>query len=105
MLVALDFLDVIPGGAIGDIKSLGDLVDRDVLITDGLTTVAKSGRVLECGQIIRVKENLSAHWQRAGGGRTQAALAASRYGLVIKISEDGPISFFEDGREQIRIVL
>jgi hypothetical protein len=31
-------------------------------------------------------------------------MTASRYGLVIKISEDGPTSFFKNGREQIQIV-
>jgi hypothetical protein len=74
-----------------------------MLTSDGMTTIARSGRIMGCGKIVRV-ERMSEHQQRAGGGRTQAAIAASRYGLVIKISEDGLISFFKDGREQIRIV-
>ena len=75
-----------------------------MLTSDGLTTVAKSGRILGCGQIVCV-DRVSEEKQPAGGGRTQAAIVASRYGLVIKISQDGPISFFKNEREQIRIVL
>jgi hypothetical protein len=74
-----------------------------MLTSDGMTTLGKSGHILGCGEIVRI-ERVSEDQQRAGGGRTQAAMTASRYGLVIKISEDGPISFFRDGREQIRIV-
>jgi hypothetical protein len=74
-----------------------------MLTSDGLTTIARSGRVLNCGEIMRV-EGVVDERQQAGGGRTQAAVAASRYGLVLKISEDGPISFYKDGREQISIV-
>jgi len=58
--------------------------------------------VLNCGEIVHMGE--ADPLRQAGGGRTQAAIAASRYGLVIKISEDGPISFYKDGREQISIV-
>jgi len=32
------------------------------------------------------------------GGRTTAAISASRFGNVLKISEDGLISFFQNGR-------
>jgi len=32
------------------------------------------------------------------GGRTTAAIAASRFGSVLKISEDGLISFFQNGK-------
>lgn len=104
--------DLITGSTISELRRR--YAASGMLTSDGLTTIARSGRVLGCGQIIRV-ENVEG--QRSGGqhsdgqsssgsggGRTQAALSASRYGLVIKISEDGPISFFEDGQEQIRIV-
>ena len=32
------------------------------------------------------------------GGRTTAAIAASRYGTVLKISEDGLMSMYRGGR-------
>jgi len=67
-----------------------------VFTSDGLTTVRRSGRVMACGEIIDVAaEHVDA---TTGGGRTQAALAASKYGLSIKVSEDGPVSLFRDGR-------
>jgi hypothetical protein len=33
-----------------------------------------------------------------GGGRTTAATAASLYGKVIKVSEDGPVELYECGK-------
>lgn len=70
-----------------------------MLTSDGLTVLSKNGDVLICGQII----DLSVATQVSGGGRTQAASAASRFGLCIKVSEDGPISIFKDGIQLIRI--
>lgn len=90
------------GRKISELRHRG--VALGMLTSDGLTTVAKSGQVLGCGEIVRIGR-LHGNQQRAGGGRTHAAIAASRYGLVIMISEDGPITFFKDGREQIQIVL
>lgn len=69
-----------------------------VLSSDGLTRISKDGRVMGCGEIVRV--DLEVPVQLAGGGRTQAAVAASEYGLSIKVSEDGPISLYK-GREHI----
>ena len=87
-------------GTIEDLSATGALVG--VLTSDGLTSVARDGRVLGCGQIV----DIAAAETRtiSGGGRTQAARYASQFGLAIKISEDGPISLFEDGVELIRIV-
>lgn len=44
------------------------------------------------GKIISLND-AGENQQSGGGGHTQAALAASRYGLVAKVSQDGPISF------------
>jgi DNA integrity scanning protein DisA with diadenylate cyclase activity len=64
-----------------------------VLSSDGITVVSKSGRLLACGRII----DLTGVTGAAGGGRTQAATAASRFGLAVKISADGPISAYRNG--------
>jgi len=73
-----------------------------VLTSDGLTAVDRNGVVLTAGEIIDLSgakgESVS------GGGRTQAARAASSFGLAIKISEDGPITLFQDGVEIMRLV-
>ena len=87
-------------GTIEDLTATGALVG--VLTSDGLTSVAKDGRVLGCGQIVDIAAVDTT--TISGGGRTQAARYASQFGLVIKISEDGPISLFEDGQELIKIV-
>lgn len=72
----------------------------NILSSDGLTTIDKNGEIINTGQIIelKIKEPNNNIETLSGGGRTQAAIIASQYGLVIKVSEDGPISIFEDGK-------
>jgi hypothetical protein len=81
----------------------GDGSILGLLSSDGLTTISSSGKVLGAGQII----DLSASGIKSisGGGRTQAALAASSKGLVLKVSEDGPISIFRNSSEILRLSL
>ena len=72
-----------------------------VLTSDGITSVGLGGDVLKVGQIIEVSRNHDS--EVVGGGRTQASIAASRHGLVLKVSEDGPVSIFEGGREMVKL--
>jgi hypothetical protein len=87
-------------------KNIVDLMNSNealgILTSDGLTTLDTSATILGAGEII----DLSGPGAGAvtGGGRTHAAVAASRFGLSIKISEDGPISVYADGRELLRFV-
>jgi hypothetical protein len=74
-----------------------------VLTSDGLTTFDKDGVCLRAGEIIDLQVGGSR--KVAGGGRTQAALTASYFGVAIKVSEDGPITVFRDGKELIRFAL
>ncbi|WP_214071086.1 hypothetical protein [Mucilaginibacter sp. dw_454] len=62
-----------------------------ILSSDGLTTISKSGNIISCGDIIKIDHNDPTH---QGGGRSQASLSASKFGLSIKVSEDGPISIY-----------
>jgi hypothetical protein len=66
---------------------------------DGATVVDGAGRLLAAGAILRHPPSVDLN---AGGvvegARTTAALAASRYGPVLKVSEDGVITFFEHER-------
>lgn len=64
-----------------------------VLSSDGITILARAGHLLACGRII----DLTGVTGGSGGGRTQAATAASHFGLAVKVSADGPISVFRDG--------
>lgn len=72
-----------------------------VLSSDGLTTISKDGRILSCGDIIDISS--ATHMKPTGGGRTHAAVAASAYGVTIKVSEDGPITVFKHGEQLIRM--
>jgi len=67
-----------------------------ILGSDGLTTISREGVILSCGDIIDISE--AALLQSQGGGRSQAGIAASFFGLSIKISQNGPLSFYFQGK-------
>lgn len=64
---------------------------------DGAIVVERSGRLLAAGAILRHPATEEITWV-AEGARTTAALAASRFGPVLKVSEDGIITFFDGER-------
>lgn len=61
--------------------------------SDGIVVVTPLGEIEAAGKIVAltVKDQ-----KVVGGGRTQAAQSCSRFGLAIKVSDDGPISFFHN---------
>lgn len=64
---------------------------------DGATAVDRHGRLLAFGAILRhTLDDLPAA-DAAEGARTTAALVASRFGPVLKVSEDGIVSCFLGG--------
>jgi hypothetical protein len=67
---------------------------------DGATVVTRDGRLLAAGAILRhlPAEDLVNGGEIVEGARTSAALSASRYGPVLKVSEDGIITFFDGER-------
>jgi hypothetical protein len=69
--------------------------------TDGATVMDATGRLLAVGAILLHSEPPEPHSTLAvEGARTTAAMAAGRYGAVLKVSEDGLITFY-DGQERI----
>ena len=67
---------------------------------DGAVVHRAGGQLLAVGAILRHSHAVDAPGP-AGvveGARTTAAMAASRYGPVLKVSEDGLITFFDGGR-------
>ena len=69
--------------------------------TDGATVVDGSGRLLAIGAILLHPEAPEPHSNLAvEGARTTAAMAAARFGAVLKVSEDGVITFY-DRQERI----
>lgn len=69
--------------------------------TDGATVMDPSGRLLAVGAILLHTEPPEPHSNLAvEGARTTAAMAAGRFGAVLKVSEDGLITFY-DQQERI----
>jgi hypothetical protein len=67
---------------------------------DGATVTDREGTLLAGGAILR-HPLTTEHTKFSGiteGARTTAALAASRFGPVLKVSEDGMITFYDSGR-------
>jgi hypothetical protein len=62
--------------------------------TDGATVISNSGQVLESGAILAIPETLSTSGE---GARTVAAVFASKYGVAVKISDDGPVAIYING--------
>jgi hypothetical protein len=78
---------------IAELKKAGILLR--ILSADGMTVFNKSGRLMEAGFIF---DTSYAREVVTGGGRTTAASAASYFGKVIKVSQDGPIELYQEGR-------
>ena len=87
-----DLLELLEG------RSLTDL-DPNVLAAlaslDGAIVVDKHARLLAAGAILRHPPSAELEAGVVEGARTTAALAASRFGPVLKVSEDGIITFFD----------
>jgi hypothetical protein len=58
----------------------------------------RDSNLLAFGAIFRHPDMADLHPENIEGGRTTAAISASRFGSVLKISEDGLISFFQNGK-------
>ncbi len=110
-----DQLDA-PHGTPGDSPTRGQMMymlrdrtaialDREVLMglarMDGATVMDSTGRLLALGAILLHPEPPEPHSTLAvEGARTTAAMAAGRMGAVLKVSEDGLITFY-DKQERI----
>lgn len=64
---------------------------------DGATVVGEDGRLLSYGAIVPSVQSQSE------GARTAAARTLSSHGLVIKVSEDGPVQLFEHGEAVLTV--
>ncbi len=82
------------GTKIGTLKRSGEL--SRILSSDGMTVINRKGELLDTGVII---DTSKARDLVSGGGRTTAATAASHFGRVIKVSEDGPVELYYEGRK------
>jgi len=66
---------------------------------DGAIVMDRAGKLLAAGTILRHPSTPESDTNGVvEGARTTAALAASRFGPVLKVSEDGVITFFDGER-------
>ncbi len=115
LVAPADRLDVpVPGGMPASRPSRRDLLhllegrsvidmDPSVLAAlaslDGATVVDVKGRLLAAGAILRhTSADEVEHGGAIEGARTTAAVSSSRFGPVLKVSEDGVITFFDRDR-------
>jgi len=64
---------------------------------DGALVLDKDSNLLAFGAILHYPDLADVHPGNIEGGRAAAAIAASRFGRALKISEDGLISFYQNG--------
>jgi hypothetical protein len=84
-----------------NVNDLNPAVLRGLARTDGATVIDRSGRLLAVGAILLHTEPPEPHSNLpVEGARTTAAMAAGRFGAVLKVSEDGLITFY-DQQERI----
>jgi len=72
---------------------------QELVSVDGATVINHRGQILAVGAILRIPGGST------GGGRTAAAKALSKYGLGIKISQDGKIQCYRDGADEPKVSL
>jgi hypothetical protein len=70
---------------------------QSIARVDGGIVMDRVGRLLAFGAILR--NTGAASWAAQDGGRTTAAVHASRFGLAVKISEDGMVAFYRNGSQ------
>jgi hypothetical protein len=84
-----------------NVHELDAAVLRGLARTDGATVMDRNGRLLAVGAILLHTEPPEPHFYLpVEGARTTAAMAAGRFGAVLKVSEDGLITFY-DQQERI----
>jgi hypothetical protein len=64
---------------------------------DGALILDNGSNLLAFGAILHYSDLADLHPENIEGGRASAALAASRFGRALKISEDGLVSFYQNG--------
>ncbi len=82
-------------------KSILDVpatVLENIARIDGAVVLCPDSNLLAFGAILHHQSNEEAMNRTVEGGRTTAAIAASRYGTVLKISEDGLIAMYRGGQ-------
>jgi DisA bacterial checkpoint controller nucleotide-binding len=81
------------------IQSLPRAVAVELAALDGALVFANSGRLLAYGAVLQPRK--AGKLRGTEGSRTKAAIGASNYGLAIKVSSDGDITVYSEGKSFI----
>lgn len=81
-----------------DATQLGSRIFQALATIYGALVLDVAGNVLAAGAILRLATDVSGKEPVLEGARSTAATVASRYGLVLKVSEDGLVTCFREGK-------
>jgi DNA integrity scanning protein DisA with diadenylate cyclase activity len=84
-----------------DISSTSRRITVELAGLDGAVVLNNRGGIRAYGAVLNPKRR--GKITPAEGSRTKAAIGASNYGLAVKISSDGDISFYADGKRYLVI--
>jgi hypothetical protein len=79
------------------VTELSPTVLETIARIDGSIVLDRNGNLLAFGAILRHSPVVAMPDEVAEGSRTAAAIAASQFGIVLKVSEDGRLSFYKSG--------
>ncbi len=97
-LLHREFDEALPSRRIQDLPRS---IVVELAALDGAVVLSNQGRILAYGAVLQPKKR--GRIGKEEGSRTKAAVGASNYGLAVKISSDGQIAVFVDGREFITV--
>jgi hypothetical protein len=80
------------------VTELSQPVLETIARIDGSIVLDRGGNLLAFGAILRHSPVMVTPDEVAEGSRTAAAIAASQFGNVLKVSEDGRLAFYRSGR-------
>lgn len=80
------------------LHDIAPAVLENIAKIDGAVVLRRDSTLLAFGAILRYQHPNPEDDSIIEGGRTNAATAASRFGSVLKISEDGIVSMYRNGR-------
>jgi hypothetical protein len=92
------FDDALPARRIQDLPRS---IVVELAALDGAVVLSNQGRILAYGAVLQPKQRGTIGKEE--GSRTKAAVGASNYGLAVKVSSDGQLAVFVDGREFITV--
>jgi hypothetical protein len=79
------------------IQDLPRSIVVELAALDGAVVLSNQGKILAYGAVLQPKKR--GKIGKEEGSRTKAAVGASNYGLAVKVSSDGEVAVFVEGRE------